>query len=260
MCGGLSGKRVLITAAARGIGRATAEAFLQAGSRVHICDLDSDRLEEAGKTLDLAGSTCCDVASPAAVEDLFAAVMAGLGGLDVLVNNAGIAGPTAALEDLSLEDWQRTMAVNLDAAFLCARQAVPTMKAQRSGVIVNLSSTAGLSGFARRAPYCAAKWAIIGLTKTLAMELGPFGVRCNAICPGPIAGERMDEVMAEHAARAGVEPERIYQDYLAGISLRSFIAPSEIADMIVFLASDAAAKVSGQAIPVDGHTESFSSR
>ena len=256
----LAGRRVLITAAARGIGRATARAFRDSGAAVHICDLDASALDEAGRADPDLTTTLADVCQPDEVARLFDDALSALGGIDVLVNNAGIAGPTAPVEEIALEDWRRTLAVNLDAVFLCARKAASLMKAQGGGVIINLSSTAGLHGFARRSPYCAAKWAVIGFTKTLAMELGPYGVRANAVCPGAVAGPRMEQVMAEHSRTTGRSVEEIRGDYMADASLRTFIDPEDIADMIVFLSSPAAARVTGQAVSVDGHLESFASR
>ncbi len=253
----LVNKRVVITAAAQGLGRAMAEAFLAAGARVHICDLEVVRLEAFRDATPALGATVADVAAPDEVARLFAEAEDRLGGLDVLVNNAGIAGPAGPIEDCAIEDWRRTVAVGLDGAFHCLRHAVPLLKAAGAGSIINISSTAGLMGYPLRAPYTAAKWALVGLTKSLAVELGPFGIRVNAICPGSVDGPRMDGVIAAEAAARGRTPEQVRESYLRNVSLRTFIDARDIAETALFLASDAGAKISGQALAVDGHTESL---
>jgi NAD(P)-dependent dehydrogenase (short-subunit alcohol dehydrogenase family) len=254
----LVNKRVAVTAAATGIGRAIGEAFLAAGARVHVCDVDGERLAEFRESAPALGTTPADVAEPAQVARLFDEVEAHLGGLDVLVNNAGIAGPAGPVEDCAPEDWRRTLAVGLDGTFYCLRRAVPLLKRAGGGSIVNISSTAGLMGYPLRAPYTAAKWAVIGLTKSLAVELGPFGIRANAICPGSVDGPRMDRVIAAEAEARGLKPEEVRESYQRNVSLRTFIDAGDIADTALFLASDAGARISGQALAVDGHTESLS--
>ena len=183
------------------------------------------------------------------------ALLTEMGRIDVLCANAGIAGPTARIEDVVLDDWRSCVSVNLEGAFLAAKHATPLMKAQGEGSIVLTSSTAGLYGYPNRAPYAAAKWAVIGLMKTLAMELGPHGIRANAICPGAVEGPRMEGVLAREAAAKGMTRDQVYEGYAAGTSMRSFVTASDVADMAVFLASPAARRVSGQVIAVDGHTE-----
>lgn len=247
-------KRVLVTAAATGIGRTVAEAFLEAGARVHVCDLDERALER----FDGVGTTVTDVSDPAQVDRLFRDVSEALGGLDVLVNNAGISGPTAPVEDIEPADWQRTIEVNLNGQFFCVRRAVPLLKAAGGGAIVNVASTAGLFGYPLRSPYAASKWAIVGLTKTLAMELGSFGIRVNAVCPGSVAGERIERVIADEAASRGVPPDEVRAGFLKQVSLRTFVEAQDVANTILFLCSEGGEKISGQAIAVDGHTEGLS--
>jgi NAD(P)-dependent dehydrogenase (short-subunit alcohol dehydrogenase family) len=184
-------------------------------------------------------------------------VLAELGGLDVLVNNAGIAGPTALVEDISVEDWERCLAVGLTSHYRAAARVIPAMKAAGGGSIINISSTAGTYGIGMRAPYVAAKWAVIGLTKTLAIELGPHDIRVNAICPGSVDGDRMRGVIQREAAARRVSAGEVEREYLTGQSIARWVQPSEIADLCLFLASDAARMISGQAIAVDGHTETF---
>ena len=248
------GQRVMVTAAAAGIGRRIAERFAEAGARVHASDIDEAAVQVL--TADNSGitTTILDVTDEAAVNGWFDRALGDLGGIDVMVNCAGTAGPTSALEDMDFSAWKRCLDVNLDGQFLCCRNAIPPMKQQGSGLIVNFSSTAGLQGFAHRAPYATAKWGVIGFTKTLAIELGPFGIRANAICPGPVEGDRMDRVIAAQAEKTGESEEAVRTRFTKSTSMKSFVTADDMADMVLFLASPAAAKVSGQALPVDGHT------
>jgi NAD(P)-dependent dehydrogenase (short-subunit alcohol dehydrogenase family) len=186
---------------------------------------------------------------------LFDDVIAHLGGLDILVNNAGISGPTALVEDVDYESWTRTLAVNLTGAFLCARHAVPLLKQAQGGSIVNMSSNSGLMGVPRRSPYVATKWALVGFTRTLAMELGPFGIRVNAVCPGNVEGDRIERCIAAEEATCGLSREDIISDWVQGTSLRCFQTADDIANTILFLCSGAGAAISGQAIAVDGHVD-----
>lgn len=249
--------RVLVTAAAAGIGRATALAFAAAGAKVFICDVDAQQLASTLESEPRLAGTLCDVSDEAQVAALFRMALGHLGGLDILVNNAGVAGPTALVEDMAFADWRRCLAVNLDSAFLCARQAAPLLRQQGSGSIVNLSSTAGLYGFPRRAPYAAAKWAIRGFTRTLAQELGPHGVRVNCVCPGSVSGERIERVIAAEAIKTGSSEAQVRERMTADSSLKTFVSPQDIANTILFITSQAGARISGQDIVVDGHTETL---
>lgn len=250
-------QRVMITAGARGIGRAVAEAFLVNGARVHVCDVDDDALEQLRAELPGIEIAYCDVTDEDDIERWFSDAIDDLGGLDVLVNNAGIAGPTAPVDAMSFDDWRQCLAVNLDSQFLCARAAAPVMKQQGRGAIINMSSHAGLFGYGNRSPYAAAKWGVIGFTKSLAIELGPYGIRVNAICPGSVEGARINNVIAAQSRATGLSEDQIRADYAAQSSLRRFVDPEEIADTVLFLASPQATMISGQAISVDGHTETF---
>jgi NAD(P)-dependent dehydrogenase (short-subunit alcohol dehydrogenase family) len=241
-------KRVLVTAGASGIGRAMAEGFDAAGYDVWVADVDEAALADVPSHWT---GVRCDASS----EPEMAALFARLDGLDVLCANAGIAGPTALVEDIDLAEWQRCVSVNLEGAFLASKYAAPLMKTAGSGAITVTSSTAGIYGYPNRAPYAAAKWGMIGLMKTLAMELGPFGIRANAICPGAVEGPRMEGVLEREAAAKGMTRDQVYEGYAVGTSMRSFVTAKDIADMAVFLGSDSARMVSGQIISVDGHTE-----
>jgi NAD(P)-dependent dehydrogenase (short-subunit alcohol dehydrogenase family) len=251
----MRGKRVLVTAAGAGIGRAIAQAFLDNGARVHVCDVAADRLAELKAAAPSVGVTETDVADPSQVDRLFDEAMSALGGLDVLVNNAGISGPTGPVETVSPSDWARTIEVNLNSQFYCARRAVPALKQAGGGAIVNLSSTAGLLGCPLRSPYVASKWAVIGFTKTLAMELGPYGIRVNAICPGSVEGERIERVIAAEAKSRGVSAEAVRESYLEQTSMRTFVTQDDVVNLVLFVCSDKGSKISGQALAVDGHTE-----
>ncbi len=191
------------------------------------------------------------------MQALFDKLDAAWGGVDILCANAGTGGPAGAIETLDLAGWRACLSANLDGAFLACRWAAGHMKSQKQGVIVLTSSTAGLFGYPYRAPYATAKWGVIGLMKTLAMELGPFGIRVNALCPGAVEGDRMDRVLAAEAAARGTSIEAMREVYVRGVSLRSWVTADEVADAALFLASEAGAKISGLAMPIDGHTETL---
>src|SRR3954466_5998212 len=208
------GQRVLVTAGAAGIGRAIVGALLDAIARVHLCDVDEAGLAEVEATGGGVRGRGADVADEAEVDRLFADVRVQLGGLDVLVNNAGIAGPTAAVEDIEPADWRRCLEVDLTGQFLCARRAVPMLKAAGGGAIINMSSAAGRHGYAFRTPYSAAKFGVIGFTQSLAKELGPANIRVNAILPGIVEGPRITGVIAARAKQTGVSYEAMEKSYL----------------------------------------------
>ena len=222
---------------------------------MHVCDIDGAAVRAAA-ALGLHASEV-DVADLAALDWWLDRVLDAGGGVDVLINNAGIAGPTALVEDIEPAEWQRCLAIDLTSHYRACARVIPAMKAARRGSIVNISSTAGLYGIGLRAPYVAAKWAVIGLTKTLAIELGPYGVRANAICPGSVDGDRMRAVIDRESAARGATSQAVEREYLEGQSIARFVQPEEIADLCLFLASDAARMITGQAISVDGHTETF---
>lgn len=224
-----------------------AAGFHAAGYSVAVTDVDEAALAQCPAEW---RAFRADVTDEAAM----VGVMAELGPLDALCANAGIAGPTAGIGEIELAQWQRCVSVNLDGAFLAVKHAAPAMREAGSGAIVFTSSTAGQYGYPFRAPYAAAKWAVIGLMKTVAMELGPYGVRANAICPGAVEGPRMESVMEREAAAKGMTRDAVYAGYASGVSMRALVRAEDIADMAVFLCSDAARMVSGQVIAVDGHT------
>jgi NAD(P)-dependent dehydrogenase (short-subunit alcohol dehydrogenase family) len=249
--------RVLVSAGAAGIGAAIAHRFRADGARVSVCDRDGAALQSLRAADPDIDGVLADVADPDSVAGWVDGVVDRWGGVDVLVNNAGIAGPTASVEDIDPVAWRECLAVNIDSHFLLSRLVIPSMKAQRDGVIVNISSTAGLYGYGMRTPYATSKWAVIGFTKSLAIELGPFGVRANAIAPGSVEGDRMSRVIEAEATARGVSAEAVEREYTQGQSIPRFVRPAEIADVCAFLASPAASMINGQVIAVDGNTETY---
>jgi len=249
---GLKGLRVMITAAGSGIGLEIAKAFLEEGASLHVCDIDASKLDEI-KAIGAGRLTysVCDVSDRSAVETFFAEGMSALGGLDCLVNNAGIAGPTGRVEEIDTADWQKTFDVNTTGQFNCVRLAVAELKKSDNPSIANLSSAAGRLGFAFRTPYAASKWAVVGFTKSLSIELGAYGIRVNAILPGLTAGARQDAVLSEKAKLHGISLDEMRQIALERASIKAFVSPRQIADTIVCLASKRFATTSGQIINID---------
>jgi len=243
------GLRVLVTAGGAGIGRVIAQTFADHGARVHVCDIDGEALKVLPKEM---MRTVADVAKLPDVDRLFSDVERKLGGLDVLVNNAGIAGPTARVEDIRPEDWDRCIAVDLNGMFYCTRKAMPMIKAAGGGSIINLSSAAGRLAFPMRTPYSAAKWAVVGFTQSLAAEAGPEKVRVNCIQPGVVEGERIERVIEAKAKGLGVDKEEVRRRLLEGVSMHTTVTAQDIANMALFLASDAGKHISGQALSVCG--------
>ena len=226
-------------------------AFAREGYDVWVTDVDGDALAALPPAWNGRLADASSESDMAAV----LAEMADRGGLSALCANAGVAGPTAPIEEVDLDEWRRCVSINLEGAFLAAKYAAPLMKADECGSIVITSSTAGQFGYPNRSPYVAAKWAVIGLMKTLAVELGPFGIRANAICPGPVEGPRMERVLHREAAAKGTTRDALYDGYASGTSMRRWVTAEDIAEMAVFLCSERARLVSGQVIAVDGHTE-----
>jgi len=246
------GLRVLVTAGGSGIGRVIARTFLEHGARVHICDVDEQALKKVKTELPAISQSVADVAKVGDVERLFEDVKRHLGGLDVLVNNAGIAGPTAKVEDIRPEDWERCIAVDLNGMFYCTRKAMPLIKAAGGGSIINLSSAAGRLAFPMRTPYSAAKFGVVGFTESLAAEAGPDKVRVNCIQPGVVEGERIERVIEAKAKGLGVDKEEVRRRLLEGVSLHTTVSAQDIANMALFLATEPGKHISGQALAVCG--------
>ena len=250
-------RRIVVTAGASGIGRAIAERFLSDGDQVAVCDVDERAVAEFASAWPEAMTAMADVTSETEMAEFLGAVEAAWGGADVVCANAGTGGPAGRIEDLDYGDWQRCVATNLHGSFLTCRWAARVLRAEGAGLIVLTSSTAGIAGYPFRSPYAAAKWALVGLTKTLAMELGPAGVRVNAVCPGAVEGPRMDRVVAMEAVAQGIDEAEVRRSHAAGVSMKTWVTAADVAGTVHFLASDAASKISGQILAVDGHTETL---
>jgi NAD(P)-dependent dehydrogenase (short-subunit alcohol dehydrogenase family) len=244
-------QRVLITAGAAGIGREFARAFAKNGARIYACDIDEPGLAALVKEIPGLTAKRCDMSKRAEIERMVPEAIAALGGLDVLINNAGIAGFTLPVDQYPADDWDKVVAVNLTGMFDVTRLAIPALKQSKSGCIINMASIAGRFGFANRSPYAATKWGVIGFTKTLAMELGEWRIRANAITPGAVAGDRILRVFAGRAQFSGRSMADVEQEAFAQQSIDGFIDPRDIAQLAVFLASDAAKSISGQVLPID---------
>jgi len=249
------GLRVLVTAGAGGIGAAIARGFHEAGARVHVCDIDRAALDRLNADCPGITASTADASVAHDVDQVFDDLRGTLGGLDLLVNNAGIAGPTGPIESLDAAGWERTIAVNLHSQYYFARRAIPLLAESANPSIIAMSSVAGRLGYAFRTPYASSKWAIVGLMKSLAIELGPRGIRVNAILPGTVEGDRMQGVIAARAAVAGIAEEAMREQYLAKISLRRMVTADDVAAMALFLCTPAARNITGQAISVDGNME-----
>jgi NAD(P)-dependent dehydrogenase (short-subunit alcohol dehydrogenase family) len=254
----LLNKIIVISAAADGIGWSIAQACMSNGAIVYITDKNNDALDKISKhnlyekQLFLDRVNTNDAQE---VENYYTKIKDKVESIDALINNVGIAGPTGKLEELNINDWKETIDININSHFYYTKCAIPLLKKNNGGSIINLSSTAGLFGFPLRTPYAASKWAIIGMTKSLAIELGEFNVRVNSICPGSVSGDRMKRVIEAKAKSLGVTEDSLQKDYESMISLKTFVDKEDIANIAVFLLSQEAHKISGQVMTVDGNTE-----
>jgi NAD(P)-dependent dehydrogenase (short-subunit alcohol dehydrogenase family) len=247
--------RVLVTAGAGGIGLAIARRFVGEGAKVHVCDVDDIALSALANNDAMISHSQCDVSDRASVKKLFDEAIGKLGGLDALVNNAGIAGPTSKVDEINPEDWDRCLDVCLTGQFNCTRLAVPLLRKSSNASIVNLSSAAGRLGFAMRTPYAAAKWGVIGFTKSLSIELGPDKIRVNAILPGLVAGDRQRRVLEAKAQQRGISYAEMEQIAFSYTSIKDYVTPQQIADQILFMCSPRGRTISGQAISICGDTQ-----
>jgi len=249
---------VLISGAASGVGRRAAERFIERGDSVHICDVAADMIADFLADNPGATGTVADVGHREDVDRVFADIEKHHKRIDVLVNNAGIAGHSAYVDEHDDDGWDECIKVNLSGTFYMTKRAVPLLRKSGGGAIINVSSTAALHGYPLRSAYTASKWGMMGLMKTWAMELGPEGIRVNAVCPTSVEGSRIDAVIRLDAEQRGLPAEQVREIYLRQTSMRTFVTADDVADTILFLASDAAKKISGQSISVDGHTEGLS--
>jgi NAD(P)-dependent dehydrogenase (short-subunit alcohol dehydrogenase family) len=244
-------RSVVVTAGGSGLGLAIARAFAAIGDRVAICDVDAEAVRIVEDTNPAISGTVCDVRDRVAVGRFVDGAAAAGDGIDVVVSNAGIAGPTASVTELAPEDWDAVIAVNLTGAFNLARCAVPHLRKSASGSLIAISSVAGRYGYPNRSPYAASKWGLIGFVKSLAIELGDCGARANAILPGGVDGPRLRGVLTGRAAQEGVPVEQVVERALAVQSIKRFVSAEEVADLALYLASESARSITGQAISID---------
>jgi NAD(P)-dependent dehydrogenase (short-subunit alcohol dehydrogenase family) len=245
-------RKVLVTAGASGIGKEIAAAFLLAGDSVYTCDIDPTALDAAVREMPGLKTGLCDVGNRKQIEAMMADAVSQLGGINILVNNAGIAGPTAPVQDVDPDQWEAVLKIDLTGTFLITKAAIPHLIASGHGVIVIMSSVAGRFGYSDRSPYATAKWGLIGFMKTLSMELGIHNIRANAILPGAVDGERIKRVFHARADCTGATLDAVKAEAMSNQSLKFLVDPKDIAALAVFLASDAAKSISGQIIPIDG--------
>jgi NAD(P)-dependent dehydrogenase (short-subunit alcohol dehydrogenase family) len=248
-------QRVVVTAGADGIGRSIAAALHAAGAKVWVCDIADDRLARTAAALPGVGVMRCDVADPAEVDAFIAAAAGAMGGLDILVANAGIAGPAAPVEAIETEDWLRVMAVNVNGQFFAARAAVPHLKQAGGGSVVCMASVAGKYAFPLRSPYAASKAAVIALARSLSVELGPHLIRVNAIAPGVVSGDRIQRVFTERAATKGISYAEMEAIALRAVSLKTMVDPDEIAGLVMFLCAPTGRAITGQVMSICGGLE-----
>jgi len=252
----LKNKKIIISAGASGIGWATAKVCILRGAQVFLCDINKKLINKINKNIKYKNKIFayeCDASNESDVIDFFAKVLKKTKKVDALINNVGIAGPTGTLEKIDSEEWKKTLQVNVVSHFYFTKQAIPMLKKNKKGAIINLSSGAGIMGFPLRSPYAASKWAIVGLTKTLAMELGKFKIRVNAICPGTIKGARMKRVVRDKAKFLKTQQSVIEKEFVSMASMNSWIYEDDIGKMCAFLISNDSERVSGQIIGVDGN-------
>jgi NAD(P)-dependent dehydrogenase (short-subunit alcohol dehydrogenase family) len=250
----LDGKVAIITGGGRGIGRAIALRFAAEGAAVAVAGTTRETVDAVAQQIregrGRALALITDVADESQVGHMVSATLGELGSIDILVNNAGIAGPTALVPELSREDWDRTIAVNLTGAFLCAKHTLPHLIERRSGRIINITSIAGLRAYAYRSPYAASKWAMIGLTRTLAEEAGRYNITVNAIAPGPVRGPRIDSVIRSRAAAMNRSVEDVERDYVEPTALKRMVDEEDIAAMALFLASEEGRNITGETLNI----------
>ena len=250
----LKGNKVIVSAGGSGIGLAIVQGFLAEGAEVATCDINPELVSELKRNHPSVYCEEVDVADAQAVQQFTQSAIGKLGGLDCLVNNAGIAGPTSPIEEIPEADWERCLSVCLNSQYFFIKASVFSLRKSSNPSIVNISSAAGKYGFAFRTPYSAAKWGVIGLTKSLAIELGPDQIRVNAILPGLVSGERQKRVLTAKAEKRGVSFDEIEQEAFSYTSIKSYVTPQDIANQVLYLASEKGKPISGQAISVDGDT------
>ncbi len=250
----LKGQLAIVTGGGRGIGKAISLRLARDGANVVVTGRHRETLESTAQEIKQLGRrslvVIADVSQETQVAAMVDVALESFGRIDVLVNNAGVVGPTAPVTSISRAEWDEVIAVNLTGAFLCARAVIPHMIERHAGKIINISSIAGKLAYALRSPYAASKWGMIGLSRTLAQEVGPHNIQVNAICPGPTAGERMRAVIARRAQELGQSPADVERLYVEGTALKRMVDPEHVAAMVLLLASDEGSSITGEAIDV----------
>ncbi len=253
----LKNKKYIISAAGDGIGLEISKKIIGAGGKVFLSDIDQKKIEKIKRDKKYKNkifATCIDCTNANEVKNYFKKILSKKK-FDGLINNIGIAGPTKPIENIDINEWEKTIKTNLNSHFYYTKFALPLLKKSNKASIINLSSTAGIFGFAQRSPYAASKWAIVGLTKTLAIELGKYKIRVNAICPGSVEGDRMKRVINAKAKLNKKTPKKTKEEFETMVSLGTFVTKENIASMALFLLSKESENISGQIISVDGNTE-----
>ena len=252
----LKGKVAIVTGGGRGIGREIALLLSREGASLLVAGSTPEPLEKVASEINGSGAravaVATDVADEASVERMVSEALREFNQIDILVNNAGIIGPTAPVTGVNREEWDRVLAVNLTGAFLCARHALPSMIERRGGRVINITSIAGLIGYPLRSPYAVSKWGMIGLTRTLALEVGQYDITVNAIAPGPVRGPRIDQVISRRAARTGKSFEEVEREYISPIALGRMAEEADIAAMTLFLASEEGRNITGETFNISG--------
>ena len=250
-------KKIIISAGASGIGWATAKECLEKGAEVFVCDVDKKSINKLKKNPlnnKRLFSFHCDASNENDVINFFKEIKKKTQKIDALINNVGVAGPTGTMDKLKTKDWEQTLKINVISHFIFSKLAIPMLKKNKGGSVVNLSSTAGIFGFPLRSPYSASKWAVVGMTKTLAMELGKFKIRVNAICPGTVKGDRMGRVIRDKAKFLKISKKAVESEFVSMTSLNTWVYEKDIGKMCCYLISDESSRISGQVVGVDGNT------
>jgi NAD(P)-dependent dehydrogenase (short-subunit alcohol dehydrogenase family) len=250
----LENQTAIVTGAGRGIGKEIVLALARQGANVVLAARDEKALSNVAEEVRNLGRhalvVVTDVSNETQVNAMVSAAIREFGRLNILVNNAGVVGPTAPVTNVTREQWDEVLAINLTGAFLCARAVIPHMLERRSGSIINIASIAGKLAYALRSPYAVSKWGMLGLSRTLAQELGEYNIRVNAICPGPTAGDRMRAVIATRAKELGRSEAEVEKEYLQGTALKNWVDPTNVAAAVVFLASTEGSSITGEALEI----------
>lgn len=250
----LEGQVAVITGGGKGIGRRIALLFAEEGADLVLAGPELSDLERVKQDIEALHRRClarkADVADEDQVSAFIEAGIKEFGQIDILVNNASVLGPTVSLVNLKQTDWDHELAVNLTGPYLCSKAVLQGMMERRKGKIINLSSVAGQRAYPLRSPYAVSKWGLIGLTRTLAQEVGPYNIQVNAVAPGPVRGRRMERVIEERAKETGAPIGEVEKGYLDALALGRMVEEEDVARMVLFLASKEGDNITGQVFNV----------